>query len=122
MMDWQFLLAQLTSSPTSAPSNPTPTGGDTFFTSLLPILLMIGVFYFIMFRGQRKEQKKSADMLAAIKKGDRVQTIGGILGTVADVRDDEIVVKVDESNNIKMRFVRGAIKTVLNDPAPADRK
>ena len=56
-------------------------------------------------------------MLDALKKNDRVQTIGGVLGTVVDVRDNEVLVKVDETNNVKIRFNRTAIKEVLQDAA-----
>ena len=61
------------------------------------------------------EKKKRDQMLAELKKGARIQTIGGILGTVLDVRDSEVLVKVDESTNTKMRFARSAIHRVLDD-------
>jgi len=51
-------------------------------------------------------------MLAALKKGDKVTSIGGIVGTIMDVREDEVVVKVDEGNNIRMRFARWAIRGI----------
>jgi len=54
-------------------------------------------------------------MLAALKKGDKVQTAGGILGTVVEVRDSEVVVKVDENANTRLRFARSAIQAVLDD-------
>jgi preprotein translocase subunit YajC len=81
----------------------------------VPIILMVGVFYWIMIRGQRKDRRRHAEMLGAIKRNDRVQTIGGIIGTVVDVRDDQVVLKVDETSNVKMHFSRGAIKDVLQE-------
>jgi preprotein translocase subunit YajC len=54
-------------------------------------------------------------MLSELKKGDRVQTIGGILGTVVEARDTEILVKVDESSNAKIRFSRSAIHRVIEE-------
>ena len=84
---------------------------------LIPMVLMIGVFYFIMWRGNKKERQKHADMLNAIKRNDRVHTIGGIIGTVVDTRDNEVIVKIDETNNVKVRFSRGAIKEVLGESA-----
>ena len=51
-------------------------------------------------------------MLAALSKGDKVTSIGGICGTVIEAREDEIVVKVDETNNVRMRFARWAIRGV----------
>lgn len=86
---------------------------DGFMSVMFPLLLAMGVFYFIVMRGQRKDRKKVQDMLDNLKRSDRVQTIGGVLGTVVDVRDQEVVLKVDETNNVKMRFNRSAIKEVL---------
>jgi len=56
-----------------------------------------------------------------MKKGDKVQTIGGVFGTIVDVRDNEVVVKVDESSNVKIRFNRAAIKEVIQE-TPAETK
>ena len=53
-------------------------------------------------------------MLSALKKNDRVMTIGGVVGTVVQVRDDEVVVKVDESANVKLTFIRGSIQKILS--------
>jgi preprotein translocase subunit YajC len=58
-------------------------------------------------------------MLDAMKRGDRVQTIGGILGNVVEVRPDKILLKVDEGNNTKVWFARTAILRVLGDEAEA---
>ena len=77
------------------------------------ILAMFLVIYFVMMRPQRKRQQEHKQMLGNLKRGNRIRTIGGIVGTVVDVQEDEVVVKVDESNNTKMHFVRNAIGTVL---------
>ncbi len=84
--------------------------------------MMGAVFYFLMIRPQGKEKKKRAAMLSAVKKNDRVATIGGILGTVTSVKDDEITLKVDESNNTKITFARSAIQRVIaaTTPEPDD--
>ena len=79
---------------------------------LFPLILMGLVFYFLMIRPQGKEKKRRAAMLAAVKKNDRVTTIGGIVGTVVSVKDNEITLKVDESNNTKITFSRSAIQGV----------
>jgi preprotein translocase subunit YajC len=81
----------------------------------LPFLLIIMVMYLFMFRGPKKKQQEHQKMVASLKKNDRVRTIGGILGTVLDVRDDEIVLKVDEATNTKMRVVPSAIAVVLTN-------
>ncbi len=76
---------------------------------MLPLLLV----FFMLSMGGRKEKKKHAQMMATLGKGDRIRTTGGILGTVLEVRDDEVVVKVDESNNTKMRFARASIAAIV---------
>ena len=53
-------------------------------------------------------------MVKSLQKNDKIQTIGGVIGTVLDVRDDEITVKIDESNNTKIKITPGAVSTVLN--------
>jgi preprotein translocase subunit YajC len=102
----------------ATPVAPTQPGGNGIFGFFLPIALMIGVFYLIMYRGGRKDRKKHDDMLRALKRNDRIQTIGGIIGTVVEAREQEVIVKVDESSNVKMHFVRGAIKDVLSEAPP----
>ncbi len=83
---------------------------------MLVMFIILGVYIFlIMFRGPKKKQQQHKQMVAALKKNDRVRTIGGILGTVLDVRDDEIVLKIDEATNTKMRIVPSAVATVLGE-------
>jgi preprotein translocase subunit YajC len=73
-------------------------------------------------RTKKTEQKKRDDMLKNMKRGDRVMTIGGILGTVVDVRDSEVMLKVDESSNTKIKFTRDAIKRVVEEDTPASSR
>lgn len=114
MTDLWMLLAQAA----SQPATPGPTGsGDAFLRFTLPLLMMIGIFYLIVFRGRSKDQKRHDSMLKALKRNDRVQTVGGVRGVVVEVRDDEVTLKVDESSNVKMRFSRGSIKEVLTESA-----
>ncbi|KPK44016.1 MAG: hypothetical protein AMJ65_04215 [Phycisphaerae bacterium SG8_4] len=70
---------------------------------------MLVMMYLILFRGPRKKQQQHKQMMQALSKNDRVQTIGGIIGTVVDIKDDEITLKIDESNNTKMKILRSAI-------------
>lgn len=107
MMRLVSLLAQTTQPTTAAPA--------PGFDSMLPLLVIMGVImYFIVLRPQSKERKTRANMLSAIKKNDRVITIGGIMGTVLQVKDDEITLKVDESSNTKITFSRSAIQRVVS--------
>jgi preprotein translocase subunit YajC len=72
--------------------------------------------YFLLFRGPRKKQQQHKQMVQSLQKNDRVRTIGGIIGTVVDIKDDEITLKVDESNNTKIKVASSAIgKNLLKD-------
>jgi len=85
------------------------------------LLLMLGVFYVIMLSGSRKEKRRRQEMLSAIKKNDRVMTIGGIVGSVVSVNETEVTLKVDESANVKITVIRSAIQRVLReDERPKD--
>ena len=70
---------------------------------------MFVLMYFMLFRGPKKKQQQHKQMIQSLDKNDRVRTIGGIIGTVIDVKDDEVVLKVDESNNTKIRVSASAI-------------
>ncbi len=86
------------------------------FGSLQIMLLVLMVFFVIMmFRGPKKKQQEHRKMLQSLQKNDRVRTIGGIYGTIVDVRDDEIVLKVDESNNTKIKISPNAIGTKVSE-------
>lgn len=89
-----------------------PSGGgfEPFFVILMGMLVVMIMFSVL---GGRKEKKRRAEMLSSVKRHDRVQTVGGVIGTVSEVRDDEIVVKVDESTNTKIRFARSAVQQIL---------
>jgi len=78
-------------------------------------LVMIGVlvlFFVMSSRGRKKRESKHREMLASLKKGDKVTSVGGVCGTIIEVKEDEITVKVDETNNVRMRFARWAIRGV----------
>ena len=88
----------------------TPSGPREFNPSslILPGLLVV-MIYFILFRGPKKKQQKHSTMVQSLKKNDKVRTIGGIIGTVIDINGDEITLKIDESNNTKIKVVSSAI-------------
>ena len=95
------------SDPNAAPgtSQRKPSGGS----SLIFLGLMFVVMYFLLFRGPRKKQQQHKQMVQTLQKNDRVRTIGGIIGTVVDIKDDEITLKIDESNNTKIKVASSAI-------------
>ena len=88
------------------------------------LVLLVAVFMFFIFsssRTKKKEQQQRDDMLRNLKRGDRVVTAGGILGSVVDVRDSEVMLKVDESSNAKIKFTRDAIKRVISEEESATK-
>jgi preprotein translocase subunit YajC len=93
---------------------------------LLPV--MLGVLLLMLFwssRSRKKQEAKHQQMLAALKKGDKVTSIGGVVGTIVEIRDDEVVMKVDETNNVRMHFARWAIRGTGDQAkvrGPDDRK
>ena len=78
---------------------------------LLPFIIIFAVMYFFMIRPEKKRKKKEAEMLAALKRGDRICTIGGIYGTIADIKDDTITLTVGREN-MTMVVTRWAIRSV----------
>lgn len=88
------------------------TGGvGAIIGSLFPLILMFVIFYFMLIRPQRKKDKKVKEMLAALKPGDRICTIGGIYGTITSIKDDTIELSVSNENT-KLVVARWAIRNV----------
>jgi preprotein translocase subunit YajC len=102
-----------TQSVTAVEPNAAPPGApakqQSPYSMLIFVVAIIVMMYFIMFREPRKRQKQQQQMVNTLKKNDKVRTIGGIIGTVVDVKDDEVVIKIDESNNTKIRVIPSAI-------------
>jgi preprotein translocase subunit YajC len=95
-------------SPNTAPDAVPPRQGFGL-AQLLPFILIFVVMYLLLLRGPRKQQQQQRQMIQSLKKNDRVRTIGGIYGTVMDVKGDEVVLKVDEATNTKIRVSTSAI-------------
>ena len=86
------------------------SASSSLIGSLLPFLLIIVIFYLFLIRPQNKKQKETQKMLDALKKGDKVITIGGIHGTVSSVKENTVIVKVDD--DCKLEFNRTVISSV----------
>jgi preprotein translocase subunit YajC len=110
-----MFLAQATTTP--AAKTP-PAWYQIMSPGTFPLVIGIAVVYFYLIR-KKGTDKGTIDKLKNLKRGDRIQTIGGIVGTVVDAREDEVVVKVDETNNSKITFIRKAIATVVEDSKSA---
>ncbi len=131
-MDYVWVLAQAESgqAPSRIGSEPVQTGGEATTTvsdsppgapegapqrqssplmTFLPFIVIMVVMYVLIFRGPRKQQQQHKQMVQSLKKNDRVRTIGGIFGTIVDIRGEEVVLKVDEQNNTKIRVSTSAI-------------
>lgn len=89
------------------------SGISNFFSSGGFLIIMLIAMFAIMIIPQRKRDKKIKEMLASIKVGDRVRTIGGIYGTVSAIRDDVITIMVGP-DKVRLVFTRGAIANVEN--------
>ncbi len=110
MTDIFFMLAQKQSI----------TGGQNPIIMIVFMVLFIAFFYFVVIRPQNKKKKEAENMLKAIKKGDKVVTIGGAHGKVVTVKDDVVVLKIDD--NAEITFDKSAIARVINPNPPANTK
>jgi preprotein translocase subunit YajC len=96
-----FILLQ-----TAAPS------ANSFLSGLLPIVLMIAIFYFLVFMPMRRQQKNQKEMLKTLVNGQTVVTSGGIIGTIIGVNDDTLILRV-KPDNVKIQVSRSAVTSVL---------
>jgi len=94
-----------------------PTEGQNPLTSFLPLLLIVVVFYFFMIRPQMKRQKDLRKYRESLQKGDKVITTGGIYGKVNAIKEDHILVEVDD--NVKLRIDKSAILKDSSDISTA---
>lgn len=100
------------------PPKPPPSPAGMW---VMPALLFAMIaFMLLTTRGQKKREKRERQaMYDRMAKNDRVLTIGGVLGTVMAVKDDEVVLKVDESTNTKMTFTKTAVQRIVSEEPPA---
>ena len=96
------------SDPDATGVNPGVIGGFGPYI-LIFLVLMFVLMYMSLFRGPRKKQQQHKQMVQTLAKNDKVRTIGGIIGTVVDIKDDEVTLKIDESNNTKIKVLPSAI-------------
>jgi preprotein translocase subunit YajC len=94
---------------------------DGGLVSLLPLVLIFVVFYFLLIRPQQKKVKEHRAMVQALRRGDRVVTSGGVIGQVTKVLSDtELQVEIAEG--VRVRVLRTAVNEVLSKTAPADTR
>jgi preprotein translocase subunit YajC len=93
-------------------------GSNAMFTQLLFFAAIFAIFYFLLIRPQQRQKKDREALLAAVKKGDRVVTTGGLHGTVTGLNDHTIVLRV--ADQVKLEFDRTAIGRVLAEAPDKD--
>ncbi len=89
-----------------------PAPDQNPFITFLPLVLIFVVFYFFMIRPQQKRESERKKMIEAVKKGDRMVTIGGIHGTVTQVDETSVLVEIDKGSSTKIRVDKSAIARV----------
>ena len=84
---------------------------DPFISSLIPLVLLFGIFYFLIIRPQQQRMKAHQAMVAAVKRGDTVVTAGGLIGKVAKVKDDgEVMIEI--ADNVQVRVLKSTLTEV----------
>lgn len=111
-----FISEALAQTAGAAGAPASPMGDIGFF---VPLILVFGVFYFLMIRPQQRKQKEHQAMVRAAKRGDRILTSGGILGVITKANDADNDVEVEIAQGIRVRVVRTAISDVINPTAGA---
>ena len=100
-----------------------PAGGGSMLTSFFPIILIFGVFYFLVIRPQQKKTKQHQDMLTQLRAGDVVVTQGGIIGKISGIKDLEVTIEVQQG--VRLKVLRSHITTKYTPgeaPPKADAK
>jgi preprotein translocase subunit YajC len=99
-----LMLLQATPSPASGPLSA--------LGNAVPIVLMIAIFYFLVFRPMQRQQKNQKEMVKTLQNGQTVVTSGGIIGTIVAVNDDTLILRI-KPDNLKLQVARSAVTSVL---------
>ena len=91
------------------------------FESIIPLILIFGIMYFLLIRPQQKKLKDHQAMVAALRRGDQVITQGGIVGKVTKVRDEQEV-ELEIAEGVKVRVIKSTVAQVINKTEPAEAK
>ena len=88
----------------------TSTGAAGMGSSIIMLVAMLAIFYFMLIRPENKRKKEAEQMRASVKTGDKITTIGGIIGTVVNVKDDKIVIE-NSADQVRIEFAKWAISS-----------
>ncbi|MCB1969927.1 MAG: preprotein translocase subunit YajC [Geminicoccaceae bacterium] len=94
-----------------------PAGGGDFFVSLLPLILIFVVFYFLLIRPQQKRAKDHRAMIDNLKRGDQIVTSGGIFGKITKVEDTFLMVEI--AKDVQVKIAKGTVSELASKPQPA---
>ena len=119
MLNWNNPLTALAETAATGTTDAAAAQSGGMISTIIMLVVMVAIFYFLLIRPQRKKDKKVKDMLAALKTGDRVCTIGGIYGTIVSLKDDTVTLAVGSAKN-QMVMARWAIRSVEDAPVEND--
>ncbi|MEM7423200.1 MAG: preprotein translocase subunit YajC [Pseudomonadota bacterium] len=94
-------------------------GGADFITSLVPLVMIFVIFYFLLIRPQQKRAKEHKQMVAALRRGDQIVTAGGMVAKVTRVKEGDEEIEVEIAEGVKVKLYRSTITTVLSKTEPA---
>ncbi len=93
--------------------------GNPMMQFLPLMVIMFAVMYFLIIRPQKQKEKKRQEMITNVRKQDRIVTAGGVHGVVVSVKEDEVIVRVDDAKDVKLKIDKSALTSVS---APRDGK
>ncbi|MBV8810558.1 MAG: preprotein translocase subunit YajC [Acidobacteriaceae bacterium] len=89
-----------------------PSASGSFLSGILPIVLMVAIFYFLVFMPMRRQQKNQKEMIKTLQNGQTVLTSGGIIGTIVTVNDDTLILRI-KPDNVKIQVARSAVTSLF---------
>ena len=96
-----------------------PAAGGDMFMSLLPLILVFAIFYFLLIRPQQTKMKTHREMLENLKKGDQIVTAGGIVGKIARIEQSDNQLVVEIAPSVQVKVIRQTVADLLTKPVPA---
>jgi len=89
---------------------------------MIPLVLILAILYFLILRPQKKKDKERRDLLASLRRNDRVVTIGGIHGVIVAVKENEVILKVDPQKDVTLKMNKSAVSRVVTGEDEEEKK